>query len=450
MSRMLAKIALCCGFLVQNLPAGLYNPKSFTLENGLTVVVVENHRAPVVGQFLWFKVGSCDDPVGKSGIAHFMEHLRFKGPKGSASDEITPRVEEIGGQENASTYYDFTNYYQVVATPHLERIMKLEAERLRALQTLPEQAINELKVVQEERRMRIDNDPLARFNEAYMSLFYRYTPYRIPVIGWPHEIAKLTLKDAQDVYERWYAPGNAILVLAGDITLARAKELAKKYYGPVPKRSLPKCVRLEEPFPIEGHMCLNMAAQDIQVPFLMRAYRAPNYEEEKARFRYSAQVLENILGTAPTGFLYRTLVKEQKLATSVSVTYGVFVQGPTDLNILVQPTQKTSLDHLENALENTLEAFLEKGITQEVLDKAKTRMIAGLILRKDSPLAGNQEFGYGLVMGMSLDELDRWDEKIQSVTLDEVKILAKKVLTNPARFTGTLVPKKDAKAGETS
>lgn len=426
---------------------GLYNPKSFTLDNGLKVVVLENHRAPIVAQFLWFKVGSCDDPLGKSGIAHFLEHLRFKGPSGSASSEIMRQVEAVGGSQNASTSYDFTNFYQVVAKQHLERIMKLESERLGRLQTLPEQAATELKVVQEERRMRTDNEPTGRFVEAFNSLFYRTCPYRIPVIGWPEEIARLTLEDARAFYEYWYAPSNAILFLAGDVTLEEAKALVNKYYAPLPKRPVPVRTRLGETFPLAGQTRFTYPAKDIQVPLLVRAYPAPNYLDDKGAHRYTAQLIENMLGATPTGYVYQQLVEKQKVASGLHVDYTAFMRGPSSFNVILQPTQNTSLETLEKALDECLRSFAKEGLTEEALAKAKSRMLASIEIERDSPLAGVDNLAQGLVMDIPLEELDQWDKKIEAVTLKDVKALYARILAGETHLTGLLVPPhKDASA----
>ncbi|MCE2950907.1 MAG: M16 family metallopeptidase [Alphaproteobacteria bacterium] len=444
-----ALIGLCLWGGTPPLEAGLYNPQTFTLANGLKVVVIENHRANVVGQFLWFKVGANDDPAGKSGLAHYLEHLRFKGPRGTASAEMTRLIEEVGGLQNASTSHDFTNYYQIVATPHLELVMKLEAERMRDLQCLPEQAKTELNVILEERRMRIDNDPLGRYSEVANSLYYRAAPRRLPMIGWPHEIKALTLDDARAFYRTWYAPGNAVLVLVGDITLDKAKELAKKHYGAVPARPLPTRNRLKEPFEVEGHIRFDMPAEDIQAPYFISSYRAPSYQDEKGRFLYAAQVFETMLSSSPTGFLYQELVEKEKVATFASANYDVMAIGPTELCFILQPTPKTPLPQLEASLEKALTLFLETGITQENMDRAKARMISTLIFTKDSALSGN-DVGYSLVMGLSLDDVENWEDNIKAVTLDQVKELARLALSSKMRFTGTLVAKGPTPKGASS
>lgn len=438
--RFMGQVILLGGLCVSSVWSGLYNPKTFTLDNGLQVVVLENHRSPIVAQFLWFKVGSCDDPLGTSGIAHYLEHLRFKGPKGSASGEIMRRVEEVGGMQNATTSYDFTNFYQIVAKGHLERVMQLESERLGKLQTLPEQATAELKVVQEERRMRTDNEPTARFSEALDSLFYRTSPYRIPIIGWPEEIAKLTLEDARAFYTHWYAPSNAILFLVGDVSLEEAKKLANKYYAPLPKRPVPVRKRLEEVFPLYGHTRFTYPAKDIQVPLLVRVYPAPNYEQAMTSGRYAAEVLENMLGAQPTGYVYQQLVEKQKMASSTNVDYNHYVRTQGTLGFMLQPTQKTSLEALEKALDGCLASFAKEGLTQEAMEKAKSRMLAGLEIERDSPLAGVNHLGYGLVMGIPLEELDQWDKKIEAVTLEQVKALFHRIVSDETHLTGLLVP----------
>lgn len=429
------------------LVAGLYNPQTFTLPNGLQVVVIENHRAPVVTQMIWYRVGSADDPWGKSGLAHYLEHMMFKGPKGSASAILSREVEDLGGSNNAATSYNFTYYYETVASQYLENIMRLESARMKELRIVESEAVNEIQVILEERRMRTDNSPIGRFIEFFHSQFFRNNPRRLPPIGWEHEIKGLTSSDVKAFHERWYAPGNAILFLAGDVTFEEAKRLAKKYYGPLKARPVAKRNRLKEPPYPQGTARFDLMMPDVKVPYLIKAFPAPSLFSEDGKYAYSSDVLSNFLGKIPTGFIHKELVEKKKVATFTQVYYPGGALKGSYLMILCQPTPGTSLEALEKELSETLLSFKNKAINEENLEKIKTQMLAKLVYSQDSALSG-REIAEGLTLGRNLEDLDNWDKRISDITIQDIKELYDKIISSPYKVVSTILPGQNKKNSE--
>ncbi|OHC79188.1 MAG: zinc protease, partial [Rhodospirillales bacterium RIFCSPLOWO2_01_FULL_65_14] len=328
---MLAFFAAACGLAslawAPTASAGVFNPEIFTLKNGMQVVVIENHRAPVVTQMVWYKVGSADEGPGDSGIAHFLEHLMFKGTKKRTPGEYSRILARNGGRENAFTSTDYTAYHQTVAVDRLEMIMEMEADRMTNL-VLDEDAVTtERLVVLEERRMRTDNNPSARLQEQVNAALFLNYPYRRPVIGWEHEIKALDRKRVIDFYKRWYAPNNAILVVTGDITADALKPLAEKYYGVIPAG--PKIERNRPTEPPQS-AARRVALEDPRVrqPSWSRYYLAPSLKVGETKYAYPLEVLSDILGGGATSRLYRTLVVDSKIAVSAGSAYGADDLGP--------------------------------------------------------------------------------------------------------------------------
>jgi zinc protease len=421
--------------------SGLFNPQSFTLKNGLQVVVLENHRADVVFHSIWYKIGAADDPCGKSGLAHYLEHLMFKGPAGSASARYQEEVTRIGGKYNAATGSDTTHYYTMVATEYLEKVVALEAARMRALTVIDSQAKTELGVILEERNMRLENSPIGRFLEILNARFLYNHPYRLPNIGWEHEIRGFTPVDVRSFYKKWYAPNNAIAIFAGDITLAKAKALAEKYYGGIPAKSLPPRRRLQEPPHRETIERIALEAEEIQVPYLLRLYQAPHFKMDNGKHTYAMQVLQYILEIDPWGLLYKPLVEEQKIATFVEVMHTVYTLDPTILFIMVQPAEGHTLLEVEEAINAQLTQILEQGIPLEAIERAKRQMIARAVFAHDSVFGGADDFGKKMALGIPITEIDNWIEYIKAVTPEEVNASARFVFGKNHHLTAHLLPK---------
>jgi zinc protease len=428
-------------WLAASPPAGavMFNPESATLANGLQIVVIPNHRAPVITQMVWYKAGSADEPLGKSGIAHYLEHLMFKATDAYKAGEFHRQVATNGGVENAFTTQDYTAYFENVAADRLELVMSLEAQRMAHLQFSDETARPELQVVLEERRMRTDNSPSGQLMEQVMRGLFINHPYGIPTIGWPAEVTALDYRDAEAFYKIWYAPNNAVLVVAGDVTLAQVKGLAERYFGPIPRHAVPERKRLTEP-PHHAATRYEMTSDRVRQPSWARYYLAPAYHFGAAEHAYPLQVLAQILGGGETSRLYRALVLDGTVASSAGASYD-----PDDLDygsftLSARPRPSTEIAALEQAFEAEIGKLLKDGVSEEEVSRAKARLQAQATFNRDSVRRAAQIIGQGLAIGRSLEEIESWPERIGAVTADEVNRAARSVLGDQPPVTSLLRP----------
>ena len=437
-----ALIALVAAVVVQpdTSRAQVFDPESFTLDNGLQVVVVTNRRAPIVTQMLWYKVGSADDPRGKSGLAHVTEHLMFKGTDAHPDGEFSEIVARLGGQENAFTSYDYTGYYQSVAREHLETIMKLEADRMENLVLKPSDVRTESRVVVQERKQRVENSPNGKLSEMATASLYLHHPYGTPVIGWPQELKSIEPADAQRFYERWYAPNNAVLIIAGDVTAETVKPLAKEHYGGIPRADVPPRVRVQEPEQTAPRRVHLESAQAKQ-PQLSLRYLAPSYRTAKDSTPYAAQVLSELLGNGPTSRLYRTLVVEQELAVSAGSWYSPSAWDRTSFGFYVSPRPSVGIDKLEKALRAEISRLLENGVREQEVADAKDRLRAEVAYAGDDMSTAPRVLGRALVTGQTIADAEAWPERIASVTVAEVEAAAKRILQPESSVTSVLTAK---------
>jgi zinc protease len=419
--------------------AAVFNPETFTLANGMQVVVVTNRRAPVVSHHVWYKVGSADSPAGKSGLAHFLEHLMFKGTDTLEPGDFSRIVARNGGNENAFTGPDYTGYFQTIAKDRLATVMRMEADRMTHLRLDPEEVRTERDVVLEERSMRIDNDPGARLGELVNATQYLNHPYRLPVIGWRHEMASYTQKDALEFYRTWYAPNNAVLIVAGDIDAAELRPLAEKYYGVIPARPVPERHRLAEP-PQDAAREVDLADPRVQQPSLIRSYLAPSFSAGETQHAYALEVLAEILGGTSTSRLYRSLVIEQKLATSAGAYYRGTALDLTTFRLYGSPRPGVSLDQLEAAFDAELARLKSEPITPEDVQRATRRMVAEAIYARDSLSGAVRSFGAALATGRTVDDVEAWPERIGAVTAQQVNAAAAYVFKADRSVTGRLIP----------
>ena len=436
----LALFILALAAYAQPGAARVFDPETFTLDNGLEVVVVTNRRAPIVTHMVWYKVGAADEAPGESGIAHFLEHLMFKGTETLGPGEFSEIIARNGGRENAFTSLDFTAYFQTVARDRLEIVMRHEADRMANLVLSDEVALPEREVVLEERRSRVDNDPGARLGEMMNAALYLNHPYRLPVIGWKHEIEALDAQAAMDFYRRWYAPNNAILIVAGDITGAEVRALAERHYGPVPARAVPKRRRIEEP-PQHAPRRVVLESAQVRQPSLRVTYLAPSYAGVGGEHAYALQVLDEILGGGATSRLYRSLVVEQGLAASAGSGYSPSGLDYGRFGFFVSPRPGTEIEGLEAALRAEIARVLAEGVTPEEVDKAKRRLSAGAIFARDSLSTAPNVFGRSLTTGQTVADVEAWPERIEAVTAEAVKAAARAVLRDEQSVTGLLLPK---------
>lgn len=421
--------------------------ESFKLDNGLEVVVIPDRRAPVVTHMIWYKVGAADEPPGKSGIAHYLEHLMFKGTKANPDGAFSAKVAEIGGQENAFTSSDYTAYFQRVAKEHLALVMELEADRMQNLVLTEATAKPELQVVLEERSSRTDNDPSALLSEAMDAALHIAHPYRIPVIGWRHEIEKLTYRDALDFYGRFYTPNNAVLVIAGDVTVAEVRKFAADTYAKVPRRfDVPPRVRPRDPEPVALRE-VRLADPRVNQPSVRLGWVVPSYTTAE-KGKSEAEALDvglEILGGGSTSRLYRALVVEKKLAASAGGWYGSTALDDTQVMLYATPRDGVDVAKLRQAMEEVVAEFAAKGPSEEELARAKTATIAETIYAQDSQQSLARIFGTALTTGATIEDVQTWPSRIKAVTTAEVKAAAARWLERDRSVAAFLVTAPGAK-----
>ena len=425
--------------LVPQAVAQLFDPKSYMLDNGMQVVVIENHRAPVVTHMVWYKVGAADEPAGQSGIAHMLEHLMFKGTPNFPDGKFSELVARNGGQENAFTSQDYTGYYQSVAVDRLELMMQLESDRMTNLVLTDAVIEPERQVVLEERRSRIENNPQAVLAEQVLSAAWLNHPYRLPVIGWEHEIAALTRDRIIDFYRHWYAPNNAILVVAGDVEPDAVLALAKKYYGPIPRADVPARVRPAEPPHRSAREVVHRDAR-VEQPSWSRRYVAPSYNTGASEHAYALQVLSEILGGGTTSRLYRRLVVDADLAVSAGSWYSADDLDLGTFGIAFSPKSGIDMATVAKALDAELARLLADGVTEDEVVRARHRLVDSTVFARDSLGAAASIFGSALTTGQTVEDVEAWPARIAAVSVDQVNAAALAVLRPESSTTGMLLP----------
>jgi zinc protease len=416
-----------------------FGAESFALANGLQVVLLPKHQAPAVTQMVWYKTGAADDPRGKSGIAHFLEHLMFKGTKANPPGAFTALIAQSGGRDNAFTSQDVTVYHETVAKDRLEMVMRLEADRMTGLQISDEVLLPEREVILEERRMRIDNDPTALFREQLTANLFLNDSYRIPTIGWEHEMRTLDTEDALAAYRKWYAPNNAVLIVSGDVETAEVRALAERIYGPLEARPVPARLRLEEP-PHRAAVRLEMKHPRITQASWRRAYIAPSYRAGATGHAYALQVLAEILGGGSESWLYQSLVLKQGIALSVSADYAPSELGLSSFGVYASAKPGVAIPDLEAAIDAELRRVLQQGVEPDEVKRAEARMQAAAIYASDGHSGPANIIGTALSIGQSLDDVAAWPDRIGAVTPAEIEAAARAVLVERNSATGILLP----------
>ncbi len=419
--------------------AELFEAHQFTLANGLTVVVIPNHRAPIVTQMVWYKVGAADETRGKSGLAHFLEHLMFRGTKAVPAGAFSRTIAKNGGRDNAFTGEDSTAFYQNVAADRLELVMKLEADRMANLVISDQVVTPEREVIIEERRQRVDNSPAALFDEQLNTALFLHHPYRIPTIGWEDEMHGLTAADARGFYHRWYAPNNAVVVISGDVTPERVKELAEKYYAPVPAHAVPARQRVNEP-PKVAAARLTMHSPRVTEISWSRQFLAPSYRAGEKQYAYALQVLAEVLGGGAASPLYKGLVIDHPLALSAEAFYDPNVFDLATFGFSARLKNGVAVADFETALDAIVKAALEGGITSDEVERAKTNMRSEAVYARDSLSGPANMVGAALAVGRSLDDVQSWSDRIGAVTVEQVIEAAHLVIRDDVAVTGMLMP----------
>ncbi len=413
----------------------------FALQNGLAVVVVPDHRAPIVTQMLWFRVGASDDPPGYSGLAHFFEHMMFRGTASVPGDQFARTVARNGGDDDAFTTHDYTAFYEQIAKEHLRLVMSLDSDRMVNLDLSDPGVRTERDVVLEERRLRIDNDPQELLREQLEAALQLSHPYGRPVVGWPEEVRRIGRIEAQTWYNRHYAPNNAILVVAGDVTPDEVRMDAEATYGKVSARELVPRAEPAQP-PRLGETRLSVSREDVKVPYLVRLYRVASYTEAKPGEAEALAVMAQLLGGDATSTLYRELVVKRKLASDAGASYSGYVRDAGEFEIYAVPRPGVRIEVVEQAIDAVLAQYAAVPQRSPDLERAKTQLVADATYRRDNQLELASAYGEALVIGLTTDDVHEWPNRIRAVTGDSVREVAAKDVVEKEAATGYLLPGK--------
>ena len=439
---MRAFFAFCCSLTIM-MPAGLRAAQElvthFTLGNGMEVVVVEDHRAPVVQHMVWYKAGSADEPKGSSGVAHFLEHLLFKATDTLAAGELSATVAANGGRDNAFTSYDYTAYFQRIASDRLELMMRMESDRMRNIRLTPQNIETERDVIIEERNQRTENNPNALFSEQKSAVQYLNHRYGTPIIGWMHEMETLDMQDALGYYETYYAPNNAVLVVSGDVTPSEVRRLAEKYYGVIPANlDLPERLRTSEP-PQTAARRLTFRDARVAQPYVSRSYLAPERDTGNQEQAAALTLLAELLGGGTTSFLTQRLQFDTQTATYTGAFYRGVSLDKTTFDLVIVPGPDVTLQEAETALDDALAVFLTAGVDKAQLARIKKQIAASQIYARDNVDQIANRYGRALTSGLQVADVQAWPRILADVTEAQIMDAAAAVLDDRASVTGWLM-----------
>ncbi len=430
-------VCICATLFGLKCEAKLFELYEYFLPNGLRVIVVPNHKAPIIRQMLWYKVGALDEKIGKGGSAHLLEHLMFRGTKNIRGDEFNQIMQKNGAESNAFTSQNFTVYHQSVDISRLELAMFLEADRMQNLNITPDSFEKEQKIVFEERKQVVENNPFSAFSESIRRALWQDHPFARPITGTSQEILSLKLKDVNDIYNYFYVPNNAVLVLSGDIKPQVAYELALKYYGkikPNPDFEPTKLMELKNLSKSNMHMNLPR----VNVARLTRNYIAPSYNYQKDKI-YAYMVLASYLAQGETSALYRDLVLDNKKAIAVFGSYDYTSRSYGSFYISAIPQKEVELAELQKALDKALAKAIDN-LDNNELDIIKNKMLAGLVYLKDNPNDAGYIVGNLASIGMSKEEIENYAEQINNVSLSDVKNAFEELFDNSSMIEGWAKP----------
>ena len=435
----LAGISLIFFIMPMSATAASTGVTTFELENGMQVVVVEDHRAPVVQHMVWYRAGSADETSGTSGVAHFLEHLLFKATDTLAEGELSATVAANGGRDNAFTSFDYTAYFQRVAADRLEIMMRMEADRMRNIRLTETNIETERKVIIEERNQRTENNPRALLSEQMRAVQYHNHRYGVPIIGWMHEMETLDMEDVLGFYETYYHPNNAILVVSGDVEPDEVRRLAARYYGVIPENTdLPKRQRSAEPPQTAERRVLLRDARVAQ-PYVSRSYLATERNSGDQHMAAALTLLADLLGGGTTSYLTEKLQFETQKAVYTSAFYGGVSLDDATFSVVVVPTVDVSLEEAEDAMDATLAQFLVDGVDEDRLARIKYQLRASEIYGRDNVDGIANRYGRALASGLTVEDVQSWPEVLQAVTAAEIMAAARKVLVRNASVTGWLM-----------
>jgi len=439
--RSLIAVLTCAGALMLIVPASaaVFYPRSYTLDNGLQLIVVPNHLAPAVTQMVWYKVGATDEISGKTGLAHYLEHLMFRGTAKVGPGEFSKAVAAQGGNENAFTSYDYTAYFETVAVDRLPLVMQLEADRMQNLRIIPETAVPELKVVMNERHQRTDNNPESRFEEMFRRNLLPGSPYGRLVIGIKPQIEKLTAQDAAAFYRAHYAPNNAVVIISGDVDPDQVYAEAKTIYGAVPQRAIaPRPPIPAAPMPLKTEV--TMIDPGVEQAQLEMDSVVASYATQKKAEAYAYEVLAEALDGGEIGPLYRDLVKTQAVASGIETNYDPDARGDTIFVIAATPRPGKDIKLLDQALKNELKQLAKTGLDDKAVQNAKLRLTRAAIFARDSLATPGYAFGMALTTGHTVEDVENWPERITAVTTADVNAALRALVADPHHAVGMLLP----------
>lgn len=418
--------------------AAVFNAKTQTLANGLQVVVVENHMAPVVTHMMWIKAGAADEGSGVSGIAHYLEHLMFKGTSKIPNGEYSRRIAQVGGTENAFTSWDYTAFYATVSKANLPMVMELEADRLMHLDIKKELATPELAVVLDERRQRVEDEPFAPLMQQMAAALFPHHPYGIPVIGWKEEVEAFTVDDAKKFYSTWYQPSNTVVVVSGDVNAADVFALAKKTFGALPGKVVPPRTRSVDP-PFKGDVTIQLEHEHVRETTVLRSIKVAPSRLNQAN-SYALQMLEELLDGSDASYLPKRLIQEKNIASVVSANYQGDTYDHGQFTFSLVPKPGVTVDQAIAALDAALKDYAAQLPADTDVTAARTGLQRQAILARDSVMGPAQAIGLAISTGDTLEEVESWPEKIAAVTPDSIQQALKTILESPS-VTGILKPK---------
>ena len=412
----------------------------FQLSNGLKLIVREDHRAPTVAHMVWYRAGSMDEINGRTGVAHVLEHMMFKGTDKVKSGEFSRLVAAVGGRENAFTSRDYTAYFQQVEKSKLDEVIKLEADRMSNLNFDDAEFLKEIQVVMEERRLRTEDNPSSLLNESLMATAYMSSPYRHPVVGWMNDLQNMKASDARDWYRAWYKPNNATVVITGDVDAKKVLAIVEKYYGAVAAQELPARKPQVEPTQKGMKQVQVKAAADSAQ--LAMAWKVPRLEPGKLDDPepYALELLTAVLDGYDNARLNRVLVKQEKVVNDVGVGYDMISRGPELFLISATMAKGKTVSQAEASIRKALNELKQKGILESELKRIKVRILSDQIYKRDSIFGQAMEIGSTEMAGFSWKDINYMLERMQTITPEQVQAVAKKYLIDEGLTIAVLDP----------
>jgi zinc protease len=420
--------------------ASTSNTHEFQLSNGLKLIVREDHRAPTVAHMVWYRAGSIDEVNGRTGVAHVLEHMMFKGTDKVKSGEFSRLVAAVGGRENAFTSRDYTAYFQQVEKSKLDEVMKLEADRMSNLKFDDAEFLKEIQVVMEERRLRTEDNPSSLLNESLMATAYISSPYRYPVVGWMNDLVNMKASDARDWYRSWYKPNNATVVIAGDVDPKVILQAVEKYYGTASARELPE--RKPQIEPLQKGMKRVQVKAPADSARLAMAWKVPKLrpgalDDDEP---YALELLTAVLDGYDNARLNRKLIKQERVVNDVGVGYDMISRGPELFLISASMAKGKTVEQAENSIRKALKELVDNGILESELKRIKVRILSEQIYKRDSIFGQAMEIGSTEMAGFSWRDIDLMLEKMQTITPAQVQAVAKKYLVDEGLTIAVLDP----------